>query len=629
MNTLAQGFTLDALRVEPRTGIVTGPGGRERLDPKVMDVLVLMAGRPGEVVLREDLLAALWPNVVVTEDALTRCFYELRRHLGRATGDDRFRTLIETVPKRGYRLHATVGPLTVQAEPAAPAPSLASASRLSGRSRGGWAALGAAAALLAVGAALFTWRGLSEKPAVAEGPHAIAVLPFLDMSAQKDQGYFSDGVTEEILNALSQAENLRVISRTSSFALRNETLDVPGIAKRLGVDYVLEGSVRKSGGRVRITAQLIDVTTNSHVWSQTYDRALDDLFAVQDEIAASVASALQVTLAGITPGGRMSPHLDAYERYLQGQFFYNRRSPGDVQRSLTAFRQAVDIDPSFARAWAALAGAYSLEIGSRDVLAAAPLRELQGAAARKAVELDPKLAVAHARLAQFLFQSQQYPEGHEHLGIATALDPNDGLVLGFNASEAAWVGDYAEALRIWRKIVAQDPLSAAGRANLGHMLQIEGDLEGALAEKRRALELSPDMGPALHAEIARLLIALGRRDEAAAAIARMPAGLERDYVIALSHREPGMEREADAALARLVEAPRDVPTAIRLAEIYADRGQSDDAFRLLADYERQLESQRELRPRELWYFQDEMRLSPYLRPLQSDPRWAEVAREPA
>lgn len=629
MNTADQGFRLDALCIEPRTGIVTGPGGRERLDPKVMDVLVLMAGRAGQVVLREDLLAALWPNVVVTDDALTRCFYELRRHLGRAAGDERFHTLIETVPKRGYRLNAAVAPIEPPALDVPQAPVPAAVAAPPGRARRRWAALGGAAALIAVGIGFLAWRGIAEKPAArAEGPHAIAVMPFLDMSAGGDHGYFSDGVTEEILNKLSQAENLRVISRTSSFALRNETLDIPGIAKRLDVDYVLEGSVRRAGGRVRITAQLIDASTNSHVWSQTYDRALDDLFAVQDEIAASVATAMQVTLAGNAPGGRMPPDIDAYEHYLHGRFLYNRRSPGDIGRARSQLEKAVEIDPGFARAWAALAGVYSLETGEMDVAAAAPLRELQGEAARKAVELDPGLAVAHARLAQYFWQSRRTREGNEQMRIASTLDPNDPLVLGFSASSAIWKGDYARAAATWRQVVTLDPLSPVSRANLGNMLEINGKLEEALAEKRRAKELSPDMGPQLECEIARLLTALGRHDEAAATIDGMPKGPDRDYALALTHRAPGKQQEADAALARLAAAPRDVPVVIYLAEVYANRGRKDEAFELLDSYYRQLERERDLRPRALWSFQDEIRLSPYLKSLQSDPRWAQVAKIP-
>jgi TolB-like protein len=326
-----------------------------------MDVLVHMAEHARQVVLREELLARLWPNAVVTDDALTRCFYELRRGLAHAAGDERYRTLLETVPKRGYRLNADVRPLAPVAtgEPAPPPPP----------PRGfRWTVIGVTAALSIIGAALYLWRApdRSETPAAGPGPYAIAVLPFLDMSEQKDQAYFSDGVTEEILNRLAQAENLRVIARTSSFAVRNANLDVPQIAERLEVSYVLEGSVRKAGGRVRITAQLIDAATNSHTWSRIYDRSVDDLFAVQDEIAVSVAAALQGTLAGSDMRQRTPASVEAYERFLQGEFHYNRRSAGDTGRATDYYRQAIALDPAYARAWAALSGAYSLEIGEMD-----------------------------------------------------------------------------------------------------------------------------------------------------------------------------------------------------------------------------------------------------------------------
>ena len=327
--TPMKGFRLDELRIDPLTGEVSGPGGHEKLDPKVMQVLVFMAQHAGEVVSREDLLTHLWPHAVVTEDALTRCFYELRRHLSHAGGDKRYRALLETLPKRGYRLNGKVS--FIQPKRRTTAIAIA------------------AAALVAGIVALMIVR----KPVETASPEAgdsIAVLPFLDMSAERDQGFFSDGVTEEILNRLSQSENLRVISRTSSFALRDETLDVPQIGEKLSVGYVLEGSVRKSRDQVRITAQLIDVSTNAHVWSETYDRGVDDLFAIQDEIASSVATALQVTLAGGKPRGRMPENLEAYERFLQGQHFYNRRAAGDIERSVRYYREAVAIDPQYARA---------------------------------------------------------------------------------------------------------------------------------------------------------------------------------------------------------------------------------------------------------------------------------------
>src|SRR5262245_5872610 len=578
MNVLEQGFALEALRVEPLTGLVSGPGGREKLDPKVMGVLVLMAGQARQVVPREELLSRLWPNVVVSDDALTRCFYELRRQLSRAGGDDRYRSLIETRPKRGYRLNAEVTPAT---EPqAAPQPAAP------GRRGSWWSFAGSAAALVAIAAGLFFWRApeLAEAPAEAAGPHAIAVLPFLDMSAEGNQGYLSDGMTEEILNKLSQSKNLRVISRTSSFALRNETLDVPRIAARLNVSYVLEGSVRRSGERVRITAQLIDASTNSHIWSQTYDRALDDLFAVQDEIAAAVATALQVTLAGNIPGERTPGNFDAYEQFLRGQFFYNRRAPGDIEKSLAAYKAAVAGDPGYARAWAALAGAYSLLIGEmdQDQATAAPMRDLQGEAARKAVELEPGLAVAHARLAQYLYQVRQYPEGDEQLRVAATLDPDDPLVLGFSASDAIWKGNYPEALRLWRQAVAQDPLSAVSRANFGHLLVLSGETEAALVEFRKALELSPNSATTLESDFARTLIMLGRYDEAMAVIDNLSDSNMRDYLLALLHRAPGRRDAADAALVRLAAAKREIIDMIHLADVYADRGEHDKAFDALA-----------------------------------------------
>ena len=355
MSALTHGFELEGLQVSPLTGEVSGPGGIAQLDPKVMAVLVLMAEHPGEVMLREDLVSRLWGNVVVTDDALTRCFYELRRHLSLAGGDERYRDLIETLPKRGYRLHATVRPVVPSAEPAAATDP---------RPRQRWLPVAALAMVLASGAiaALFYWKSpdRTQGPASAATTYSIAVLPFLDMSAAKDQGYFSDGVTEEILNRLTQAHNLRVISRTSAFLMRDESLDVPEIAARLGVDYVLEGSVRRSGERVRITAQLIDAATNAHIWSRTYDRGVDDLFAVQDEIATSVAAELQVSLADDGATERPPASVDAHERFLQGQFHYDRRSPGDIELAVQYYKQAVTLDPGYARAWAALAGAYSL-----------------------------------------------------------------------------------------------------------------------------------------------------------------------------------------------------------------------------------------------------------------------------
>jgi len=633
MSALTHGFELEGLQVSPLTGEVSGPGGIAHLEPKVMAVLVLMAEHPGVVMVREDLVTRLWGAVVVTDDALTRCFYELRRQLSQAGGDDRYRDLIETLPKRGYRLKAAVTPRTDR--PTA-APSDVPAPPAVRRSRP-WILAVAAAALAAIGVAVYFSRlpPVAEPPPNAAAVHSIVVLPFLDMSAEKDQGYFADGVAEEILNRLAQSRNLRVTARTSAFALRDQALDVPQIAERLDVDYVLEGSVRKSGPRVRITAQLIDARSDVHVWSKTYDGSLDDLFNLQDAIATAVAEALQATLGGDAARLQARPDVAAYEKYLHGRFFHHRRSPGDIERATALYREAVELDPQYARAWAELAGTYFLtrwhESGKPDEA----LRALHSEAAHRAVELDPELAVAQARLAQYYYITKQTEKGDEHMRRAVALDPNDPLVLGFRSSEATWRGDVGAAVDLWARIVAQDPLSPTNRGNYAFMLYANGQLEEALVEFRKALELNPADEAGTGMDIARILVLLGRHDEAWQIIAGMPQGNERDYALALLDRAPGRRAEADAALGRLLVATEaasgvdEVELRVRLAEIDVLRGRHAEALEPLLAFRRKLEADRDRPQHDQWALVDELSISPLLEPLHEDPRWAELTALPA
>jgi TolB-like protein/Tfp pilus assembly protein PilF len=447
------------------------------------------------------------------------------------------------------------------------------------------------------------------------------------MSAEQDQGFFSDGVTEEILNRLSQAENLRVISRTSSFALRDQTLDVPQIGARLNVNYVLEGSVRKADGRVRITAQLIDVATNSHLWSETYDRGLGDLFAVQDEIAASVASALQATLSGSSLHARAPASLEAYEQFLHGQFVYHRRLPGDVERSAEYFQRAVTIDPTFARAWAALAGASGLLAHPAEGLNPAWLAK-QRESALRAVELDPNLAVAQARLGQYYWNVGESARGDQHFEKALALDPDDPLVLSFAASKARRDGELDRAIELWRRAVAHDPLSPINHNNFGMLLMQAGRLEEAHAQLVKVFELNPDAGPDTRCELVRVLTLLKRYDEAQAQIALLPAGPFKNFALALQHQAPGRQREADAALQALRSQATGSRLSIRLAEIYASRGMEDAAIETLAQHRAALERGRPSNRYQLLHFLEDVNGSFMLGPLHDDPRWSLVAARP-
>jgi TolB-like protein/DNA-binding winged helix-turn-helix (wHTH) protein/Tfp pilus assembly protein PilF len=625
MSTLAQGFWLDALRVDPSTGDLTGPAGCERLDPKVVCVLVMLAEHPGQVVSREALLSRAWPGVVVSDDALTRCLYELRRQLAAAGGDEALRALVETLPKRGYRLNATVRPLGAVPDQS-PEASQPQAPR--GGSRRAAIVAGMLLAVLGVGVYLWLSPEKANGPATPPAPRAIAVLPFLDMSPEQDQRYFSDGVTEQILDRLSQSKSLSVISRTSSFALRDQNLDVPQIASHLDVDYVLEGSVRKSGANVRITAQLIDASTNLHVWSKTFDGTLDDLFTLQDEIAGGVASALHATIGAGPPGERETASFEAYDRFLQGQFLYNRRAPGDVERAAAYFREAVALDPRYSRAWASLAGVYALLIGEIDEADAKSLRNLQSEAALKAVELDPGLAVAHARLAQYYYHVREREKGDEHMRRAHALGPDDLLVLGFSASDALWSGDTPEATRLWSRIVARDPLSATNRMNYGTMLLLNGQPREAEFEFRRVFELNPASDAEALLNLVKAMVLSGREADASKVVERLPAGMLRDAGEALLLRNPAMSARAKAALERLRGVPRDTQGTILLAEALAFQGRHEEAFAVLREANERVQKDEANLPRMAWYLRDEMRLAPLLKPLHADPRWAALTSPP-
>ena len=615
---LERAFRIEALTIDPRDGEASGPGGREKLDPKVMDVLLMLARNAGQVVLREDLLARLWPNAVVTDESLSRCIYELRRQLSLAGGDDRYRVMFETVPKRGYRLNARVTPV----EPAVIEPPERPLPR---RWRWRWPVVAIVAAIVIATAVwvILGPRGDEQSPRPGAAQYSLAVLPFDDLSREQDQAHFSDGISEEILNQLNKTRTLRVIGRSSSFSFRGLAVNIPDIAEKLNVTHVLEGSVRKSENRLRITARLVEAASNSQVWSKNYDREIGDLFAVQDDIAGEVARALDATLASrVEP----APDLEAHNLFLQGELFYNRRAPGDIERSVKYYKDALAIDPGYARAWAALAGAYSL-LAYEGNMPRKQALDAQGAAARKAVDLDPLLAAGHARLSQYYWDTGDRPNAYRIFDRAIALDPDDLLVLTFAAGIAMRNGDVAAAIGRYDRLVAREPRSATYHANRGIYLQAADRFTEAQAELAKARELSPEFGPELDLAIARILVLQKQFDTARAIIGRLPDGQARDHGLALLFHAEGRTKEADAALARLVAESTDA-VDVRLAEVYAFRGMTDAAFETLAGLREAIERNEAAAASQVWSWQVELRVSPFLKPLHDDPRWAPLLVEP-
>ena len=606
------------LTLDPGQRRVARDGQALHLGKLSYEMLVALAEAAPNVLTQDELAARVWNGRIATPETVAQRVKLLRSALDDDPGRPRY---IEVLRGQGYRL---IPPVERESDVAA-APE---------RSRRSWAVWAAGAILVAavIGATVWLARDRDAafpqragRPSVGAAIKSIAVLPFADMSKAGDQQYIADGVAEEILNRLSQSKDLRVIARTSSFALRDKALDVSQIAAKLGVSHVIEGSVRKSGSRVRVTAQLIDASTNAHIWSQTYDRGLGDLFAIQDDIASSVATALEATIGVKASRGRAPSNLEAYERYLRGQVLYNRRGPGDLEQATRYFEEAVALDPAYARAWAALSGAYAMLVHYGHVPPERGL-PLQRDAALRAVELDPELAVAQNRLARYYADVGDRARAREHSRIARELDPDDPLVLGGQAGIASRRSDHEAAVAFLRRAVATDPLSTMTRVNLATALSAAGRFDEAIKKSRTARELDPGRSVEMDWQIARLSLLLGQARQADAIVEGMPPGEFRDRALALLRELPGRRESADAALARVVKRQARAP-GVDAAEIYAYRGMREEAIESLVAARNSLKAAPELPPEVSFRFQMDLRGSPFLAPLREDPRFRALIEE--
>lgn len=609
---------LAALILDRPAGELHGEGGIERIDPKVMQVFAALLDAGGEVVSRETLLETAWPGAAVSDEVLTRCIYALRRHLAGAGGNESYRNLLETLPKRGYRLN-------LAPQLATPATAPRGAARRPASLGPVIAATVAALGVLAVVAWLFILPRdtapdeTANRPA-AESPLAIAVLPFINMSADPNEQYFADGLSEELINLLARTLDIRVIARTSSFAFRDSSADIGSIAARLGVSHLLEGSVRKDGDRLRITAQLVDARDDSHVWSETFDRHANDRFAVQDEIATAVARALHLEFASASvPQAVPTTNPLAHEAFLRGRFLHHRRAPGDVARALDYFEEAVRIDPDFALAWANVAGAlYVLE--DEEGITNAATQAKRRVAVERALTLGPDLAEVHARAAQYYADTNQEDLAEEHFRKALSLDPESPLILSFLASRAAWRGDFERAVALQRQVLTLDPLSSVNAANLVGLLLAAGRAKEAEAELQKLSTERGSLRPDTSRDLANAMILQGRIDDARALVDSWPEGNERAHFTAMLLHMLGRREEADQALARLDDVPG-LEGAIRRAEVLVLRGDLDAAFEELDALRQYIGSDKPTFPDFRWA--DRARHSPYLNPsLASDPRWA-------
>jgi TolB-like protein/tetratricopeptide (TPR) repeat protein len=421
--------------------------------------------------------------------------------------------------------------------------------------RSAWrtAALVAAGVLLGVAVAAIARH--ARAPAADTGAPSIAVLPFADLSPTKDQEYFSDGLSEEILNALAHIDGLHVTGRTSSFAFKGPDLDLRAVGQKLHVRAVLEGSVRKAGARVRITAQLIDVRSGYHLWSETFERELGDIFAVQDDIARAVVAALKVKLmSGRAPTTRehRTANPEVYAQYLLGRHQYGRFSPDGFRRAVEAFDKALAIDPAYAPAWAALSiPLYYLSEMEPSVDRALPLRQRALAAAERSVALDPQLAEGWSALS-FLRGSVNWDwaQAQADMDRALALDPGDATIQRRYGLLLETLGHPEEALAATRRATELDPLFAGNWVNLGAFHINAGDYGRAREALQRALEIDPENGEAL-AVLAGVSLLQGRPAEALAAFEATPHELGRLVGVAMAQHSLGNDAASRRALDEL------------------------------------------------------------------------------
>jgi TolB-like protein/Flp pilus assembly protein TadD len=445
----------------------------------------------------------------------------------------------------------------------------------------------------------------SSEPESQYPPNSIAVLPFVNMSSDPEQEYFSDGISEELLNLLAKIPELRVAARTSSFSLKEQNLEIPEIAKRLKVAHVLEGSVRKAANQVRITAQLIKTDDGYHLWSESYDRTLDDIFAIQDEIAAEVVSALKITLLGETAPRARETNPEAYALYLQGKYF---AMMSQFPRAEELLNKALAIDPDYAPAWERLAHVYI----NRAVTGLIGFDEGYRQArtfTHKALELDPDFARAHSGLAWIaMMYERNFAAAAAYLHGALALAPKDDIVLGVSAVFMETLGRLDEAIELGKQSIVLDPLNPIGYTNLAFPYSYVGQLDEAEAMFEKSLELRPD-DDYVFSNLAILHLLQGRPEQALAVAEQVGLQKRRLWAKSMAHHDLGQAEESDAALSALKEGYAD-SSAAYIAEVHAWRGEIDSAFEWL---DRAIDENQ--------YMWGSLSFDPAFKNLHDDPRW--------
>jgi TolB-like protein/DNA-binding winged helix-turn-helix (wHTH) protein/Flp pilus assembly protein TadD len=563
--------------------------GQERVPiaPKAFDVLRYLVENPGRLVTQDEILEKLWPETYVNPEVFRKYILNIRKILGDRPDKPEF---IETVTKRGYRFIAPVideaplPDLVMQQEVVAGT----AASEQKKRSRTHYllkfAIIPIFTAVVVAATADHFWFARSRVTRSLLNAKSIAVLPFVNMSPAKDQEYFSDGLAEQLIHELAKVSGLKVVGRSSAFQFKGKNEDLREVGRKLGVVNILEGSVRREGNHVRITAELVKAGDGFQLWSQTYDREINDIFAVQDEIAQAATEALQPKLLGSNgqpvASTLRSANPEAYQAYLQANYLLGRgMGKDDLGKALAYTDNAIKLDEKYAPAWALRATVENsmADFGLTNITEG--FRKAHDDAER-AIALDPTLASAYLALARTQIDYDwDWDTANTRLTKAAALEPGSAEIFHIRSDLSLVLGNLDQAIKLYEQAVALDPLRSNYYLDLGYLLYLAGRYDEARAALQKALDLNPQLAFA-HADLGRILIAEGRPQQALAEVEKEPNDWEKVTDQALVYHALGREQDSNAALAELI-AKHDTDWAYQIAVVYAFRGQLDKSFEWL------------------------------------------------
>ncbi len=620
--------------LDPQSRVLRRAGTTVPLTPKAFDVLLLLVQNSGRIVTKDELMKGVWRDSFVEESNLTQTIFMVRKALEETTD----RRYILNVQGQGYRFLLPItettnrereieAPVNVPVAEGVPEVSLRSPPPPAKNWRLAVIATAVVAVLIAA-SIIWLWRS-RQNPAEPAGKIMLAVLPFDNFTGDPGQDYFSDGLTEEMISHLGNLDpaHLGVIARTSVMHYKHSQASIPQIGQELGVQYVIEGSVRRDSERVRITAQLIQVKDQSHLWAREYDRDLKHLLELQEEIAREVANEIEFSLSGRRPieaarQGAAPPaeaaSYEAYDLYLKGRYFWNKRSGEGFRQAADYFQQAIEKDPNYGRAYAGLADTFSL-MSTWYVGPQSELMPKARTAALRALQLDDRLAEAHASLA-LIKENYDYDftESEKEFQRAIQLDPQYATAHQWYAEFLSWQGRFPEAFAESERARQLDPLSLIIAADHASILYDSHQYENALKQNLSILELDPDFDHARTALIP-CYFHLGRYDDAIDAIHRLEGRGGGAWMLAWKaavYQRWGREEEARETVAKLEQlAGSRLDRTPALLIVYSSAGQKDRTLELL----------------ETAYLQHsnvvaQIKVDPMYDPFRSDPRFIDLLR---